>query len=153
MPIRSFRHARRAPFTKSVACLVGASTVLSLGCATVRPPAGDGPEESSRDDSRSEVVRHDELLTANTANLADALRQLRPRFFGAVERTTSTLTTAVVYLNDVYEGPGVALKRMAVGSVTEVRFIRAIDAKARWGPMCECDGGVILVRTQWGLRP
>jgi hypothetical protein len=93
------------------------------------------------------------LLTANATNLADALRQLRPRFFGAVGRTTGNLTNAVIYLNDVYEGPSMALKRMAVGTVTEVRFIRAIDAKARWGTMCECDGGVILVRTQWGLRP
>jgi hypothetical protein len=70
-----------------------------------------------------------------------------------VGRTTGNLTNAVIYLNDVYEGPSMALKRMAVGTVTEVRFIRAIDAKARWGTMCECDGGVILVRTQWGLRP
>jgi len=134
-------------------CLAGASTVVSLGCATVRPPAGESHEKPSRDDSRSAIIRHDELLTANAANLADALRQLRPRFFGAAERATGNLTNAVVYLNDVYEGPPMALKRMAVGSVTEVRFLRAIDAKARWGPMCECDGGVILVRTQWGVRP
>jgi hypothetical protein len=150
MRIQSFRFARRAAVAKSVMCLAWASTVLSIGCATVRPSSADAGEEPLRLDARSEVIRHDELLTARTANLAAALRQLRPRFLG-MERASPAI--GAIYVNDVYVGPQSVLEHMSVGSVTEVRFIRAIDAKARWGTMCECDGGVILVRTQWGLRP
>ena len=150
---RKLIHHLRAAAGHSIAT---ACALLSLACATTQTLAESTDEAPPNVDRRSDVVRQAELLTAHKANLGDALRQLRPRLYGAVQVNqgpTLNLAHGSLYLNDAYAGPASAVERMSVATVTEVRFIEPIAARARWGQDCQCDGGVILVRTLWGVRP
>jgi hypothetical protein len=111
-----------------------------------------GMAEPARYGSTSETLTANELLTANVTSTQEGVRRRRPEFLRPVLLPTPDMGTVQtypsVYLNGVYAGGVDALERVPLSVVDEIRFVRASQAKDRWGSYCPCNAGVIAVRTK-----
>jgi hypothetical protein len=106
----------------------------------------------TRTTSSSETLLAAEILASNALSTPEAVRRLRPEFLRATVVWTpdagSTRQYPSVYLNGVHAGGPDILETVPVGVIEEIRFVRAVEAKAWWGSLCPCSGGVISVRTK-----
>lgn len=130
----------------------------SAACAGRAPVSGVSRQramegsEPSRFGSSSETLTAAELLTANATSTPDGVRRLRPEFLRPALLPTpdagTVRTYPSVYLNGVYAGGVEALETVPLSVVEEIRFVRAPQAKDWWGSYCQCNAGVIAVRTK-----
>ena len=145
---------RPAREIRTVITLVALTT---SACATAGRSAEVEYYSSTTGDIRPPVRSPGRIVAADLANVQgltamDAVRQLRPEFLRATGRQASVSSTppeASVYENDRYAGGIDVLNRFPLRVIAEIRRVEAVEAKARYGTACPCDGGVILVRTQW----
>jgi hypothetical protein len=146
--------------TFSSIALAGAIAIALTGCATLPSYSASRSLDPAEDSSqpahigrRSDVLTASEMLDARVLTTADGVRQLRPNFLQGI-RTISggAIVNAApsVFLNGGYVGGADALETVALNAVTEIRFIRPMQAHDFWGASCSCNGGVILVRTKRG---
>jgi hypothetical protein len=123
-------------------------TLLVAG-ALVAACAPAGVRSSSDVGSHNrDVVTAAELAGTHSANLDDALRQLRPEFFTArgvssIRQGTPDLPT--VYLDGTKLGGLETLRNIDIGVVLEVRRLTPREATIRLGT--DSPGGVLLVTT------
>jgi hypothetical protein len=150
---------RRTTIYPSIA-LACAIAILSTGCASVPAHstslsfdrAADS-NEPSRIGRASDVLTATEMFDARIRTTWDGVRQLRPNFLQGVRTISGGAIMNVapsVYLNGSYVGGAEALETVALDAVSEIRFIRPMQAHDFWGASCPCNGGVILVRTKRG---
>ena len=80
-----------------------------------------------------------------TFTLLDMLRDIRPEFLQNRAHTTRVLgpTEPVVYVNGLRLADLDMLRHFATRSLVEVRYVRGVDAIARYG--LDHEGGVMLV--------
>lgn len=136
--------------------LIGAVVLATTACGFT----GTGARESRArptalvhtpsDYSRSDRITASELEgLAGTA--ADAVRRLRPEFLRGPEVTTDLSGapgSPSVYVNGRYSGDASVLRLIPLRIVTEIRHLDPVAAKSILGSYCDCNGGVILVRTE-----
>jgi hypothetical protein len=135
-------------------------TVAVLGgaqaCATASQPAEltlSAPlqgEPSHRTGVPGRIVAAD-LPRVQGATALDAIRELRPEFLHLTGRRTGTASAPPapsVYENGKYAGGIDVLNIIPIRVVLEIRRVEAVEAKSLFGSSCQCDGGIILIRTQ-----
>ncbi|MEO5510259.1 MAG: hypothetical protein ABIS27_06475 [Longimicrobiales bacterium] len=94
------------------------------------------------------AVSPTDLARTSATNLLDALRQLRPEFLLLSTRTVvSSVREPAVFENENYIGTVAQLSGIPIGAVVEIRRLEPTAAKIRFGNSCQCEAGVIHVRT------
>jgi len=97
--------------------------------------AGQAGRTAPRHDPN--LITAEELAAANTSNLFDAIRQLRPMWLERGVPTALPVTSAQsemrVYVNRVREGGTDALRSIPILLVESVRFLTASQAQAEFG--------------------
>lgn len=136
----------------AVAVLAGAQA-----CATANTPAElapsvslQGGESSHRASTPGRIVAGD-LPRVQGPTALDAIRELRPEFLHITGRRMGAgfaPPTPSVYENGKYAGGIDVLNIIPIRVVLEIRRVEAVEAKSLFGASCQCDGGIILVRTQ-----
>jgi len=116
------------------------AALVSSGCAG----ASHGAQPEAR--MQLEVLTGDELRETRTANVWDALRQLRPRWLRP--RATSSLVEPlaeepIVYVQGIRHGPLRSLQQINLDNVRRVEFIDGRDATTRFGT--GHGGGVLMI--------
>lgn len=105
------------------------ATVISLaGCATSGANRGSSGSRN--------ILTHEQLATANSDNLFEAIVKLRPEWLtsrGPTSVTDATPTGVDVYMNGSMLGRADVLREMGILDVTEVRYWDAGQASARFG--------------------
>ena len=82
-------------------------------------------------------------------SLMEAIRRLRPEYLRGASRTPGRpLTSPAVYVNGLYDGDTSMLRTLPLSVIREVSFLHPHEAFFRFGLVCTCEGGVILVVTQ-----
>lgn len=122
------------------ACALGAGGAAS-DTATATATARTQPARGS-----SRVLTGDQLRATGSANLWDALRQLRPEWLRG--RAAASLISGegdepVVYLHGIHHGPVRTMQQMNIEQVRRVEFVDGRDATTRFGT--GHGGGVIMV--------
>jgi hypothetical protein len=134
--------------TIPIACVV----LLTQACITrgqVAPvDAGNSLQITQSGTSKTGLSAADFAKT-NAQTALEAIRMLRPEFLRTSMRAPSIAEPAElsVYENGRYSGPVTVLSLIPVSVLIEVRRIEPMEAKSLFGSNCQCDGGVILVRT------
>jgi len=115
----------------------------SIGKLATR--AGGMPTER-----RLSYITAAELHSANATSTLDMIRTLRPEFLQASPRGVGPTRPAgpSLYENQTYLGDVSWLARIPLSEVRQVEFLHPAEARVRFGPMCVCDGGVLIVRTE-----
>lgn len=132
----------RLPIPRLAACALA----IVQACASANHQAPIDPE--AREASSVSTV---DVTRTNARTALDAIRQVRPEFLRASMRTPAssyTVTEPVVYENGRYLGGIDRLAMIPVDALVEVERVEAIEARARLGVSCRCDGGVIFIRTR-----
>ena len=113
--------------------LVAFALVLTVslgGCASTT-----GGATRTRSGSGTTLSK-EQLASANSDNLYDAIVKLRPEWLsnrGPVSVTDPTLSAVDVYMNGSMLGKVDYLREVRLGDVTEVRYWDAGSASARFG--------------------
>ena len=138
---RRARHARRA----RLGILASMTAVLVLAsCARPRTDAPGGIRAS-------DVLTIDEIEKAQSQNVYDAVRRLRPAFLASRGPTTLLQRQerqVVVYLDGRGYGDVESLRTITTDGIFEVRFLSPNQAQQRWG--MNHAAGVIHVVTMSG---
>ena len=82
------------------------------------------------------TLSKEQLASANSDNLYDAIVKLRPEWLssrGPVSATDMTLAAVDVYMNGSMLGKVEYLREVRLGDITEVRYWDAGSASARFG--------------------
>jgi len=109
--------------------------VFTLATTAASACAGANTQATSQPSSRNRLTR-EQLASANTANLYDAISKVRPEWLssrGPTSVTNSTPTSVDVFMNGSMLGKAEFLKEIGVIDVTEVRYWDAASASARFG--------------------
>ncbi len=95
------------------------------------------------------VVRQD-LASMTELPLDEAIRRLRPEWLRAspAGRQSAEPGSASVYARDSYVGGLEALRLIPTRAVEEMRYLTPTAARAWFGMLCRCAGGVIVVTTR-----
>src|SRR5262249_55791923 len=97
--------------------------------------------------ARRSYITADEVEASHASSMLEMIRTLRPEFLRASDRAASARPAApALYLNGTYFGDVSWLSTIAPGEVQQVEFVHPAEARARFGPMCRCDGGVLHIR-------
>lgn len=127
--------------TTRFAVLVAGALVTACATAGVRSSSDVGSHDRN-------VVTAAELASTHSANLEDALRQLRPEFFttrGVSSIRLGTPDLPAVYLDGTKVGGLDTLRNIDIGVVLEVRRLTPREATIRLG--ADSPGGALLVTT------
>ena len=109
--------------------------LVALASTAVTACASATKQTTSQPSSRNRLTR-EQLASANTANLYDAISKVRPEWLssrGPTSVTNSTPTSVDVFMNGSMLGKAEFLKEIGVIDVTEVRYWDAASASARFG--------------------
>jgi hypothetical protein len=90
-------------------------------------------------------------LAAYTAggSTLDAVRQLRPEYLTPSGRVrTQGRAEIALYLNNAYDGGIQGLISIPLDAVEEIDFLHPNEAIQRFGSLCRCEGGAIVVTTK-----
>ena len=102
--------------------------------------------------SRSILTRSD-LAATNAETVVEAIARLRPEFLLGHARPPAVGRAQIaLYVNDTYEGDISLLNTIPLSEIREVSLLQPTDALLRFGVMCRCAGGVILVNTRRPAR-
>ena len=94
------------------------------------------PQQTQTDRNRRSQLTRDELATANSNNLYDAIAKIRPEWLssrGPTSVTNSTPTSVDVFMNGSMLGSADYLKQLGVLDISEVKYWDAASASARFG--------------------
>ena len=137
----------------SAAAVILSTCVLFSGCASTsaRPPS----LVTLARERHPDVITSAEILSANATSTLDMIRTLRPGFLRLSPRTSDPLNASgpAVYENQTYVGDVSWLSRIPLMEVKQVEYVHPAEARVRFGAMCPCDGGVLLVRTRRAYDP
>jgi len=105
--------------------------------------------------------RHPDFITlaevrlANATSTLDMIRTLRPAFLRLSPRTADPLNVSgpAVYENQTYVGDVSWLSKIPLMQVKQVEYVHPAEARVRFGAMCPCEAGVILVQTRPAYDP
>jgi hypothetical protein len=98
--------------------------------------------------ARRSLISHEELQTAHAASTPEMIRALRPEFLQASHRSEGPFAASpVVYVNHSYLGDMSWLELIPLREVRHVEFLHAMEGRARFGPLCRCDGGALVIST------
>ena len=130
----------------------GALIALASGCATL--PLGDPGGAATASVTTVDVRSRRDRMTLTPADLArptggstlDVLRQIRPEFFVPSARTMTTRAHIALFVDNVYDGDLTGLNMIPLEEIKEVSFFHPTEAAIRFGTLCRCDGGAILVK-------
>jgi len=109
--------------------------LVALASTAVTACASATKQTTSQPSSRNRLTR-EQLASANTANLYDAISKVRPEWLssrGPTSVTNSTPTSVDVFMSGSMLGKAESLKEIGVIDVTEVRYWDAASASARFG--------------------
>ena len=109
--------------------------LVTLTSTAVSACASANKQTTSQPSSRNRLTR-EQLASANTANLYDAISKVRPEWLssrGPTSVTNSTPTSVDVFMSGSMLGKAESLKEIGVIDVTEVRYWDAASASARFG--------------------
>ena len=109
--------------------------LVTLASTAVSACASANKQTTSQPSSRNRLTR-EQLASANTANLYDAISKVRPEWLssrGPTSVTNSTPTSVDVFMSGSMLGKAESLKEIGVIDVTEVRYWDAASASARFG--------------------
>src|SRR5689334_20237026 len=83
-------------------------------------------------------------------SLAEAVAQLRPDWLRSspVAHVDSDHRSPVLYVNNVALGEITGMRTIPSEAAIEVRLLSQSEAWARYGPVCRCPRGAIVVRTR-----
>lgn len=143
--------------SRRLACFVIAATpwicALVSACASTSasPPSLVAPSRERHPD----VITTAEVRSANATSTLEMIRTLRPEFLRLSPRTADPLKVygPAVYENQTYVGDMSWLSRIPLMEVKQVEYVHPAEARVRFGAMCPCDGGVLLVRTRPAAGP
>lgn len=117
-------------WNRGIALVMAVCISLSTtGCASAGARQG-------RAGGRSTTITHEQLASANSDNLYDAVVKLRPEWLtsrGTMSATDMTPASVDVYLDASMLGKAEALRDIRLLDVSEVRFFDAGAASARFG--------------------
>jgi hypothetical protein len=143
--------------TTTLMCLAAAA---AAGCSSAASLSSVSRQQNApitaptRPTGAAETLTAAEILGANALSTPEAVRRLRPEFLRPTVVWTpdagSVRAYPSVYLNGVHAGGPDILESVPLSVVEEIRFVRSTEAKAWWGSLCPCSGGVISVRTKKG---
>jgi hypothetical protein len=132
-------------------CLLALLAVLMAACTTPKTPSSGGAPATARARRNPDVISREELEDPTIAgtDAETAIRQLRPAFFRT--RGPQSLTNATAGLVQISQdfGPLQPLSQLSAvdtRSLTQVRYLSAVDAQSRFGITAN-GGPVILLLT------
>src|SRR5581483_7140546 len=142
--------------TRLVAAL--AVGFVALACAPM--PGPGSPSTSSNERARSNVIdikalSESRMLTPaqldgpNIMSTTDAIMRFHPEFLRGSGRVPQANRSQVgVYLDEHFAGDTSVLNTIPLNVIRRIEFVHPIDAMTRFGLMCRCEGGAILVSTR-----
>jgi hypothetical protein len=132
--------------SRRLACC--ALCVLVSACASTS--AGPPSLVALSRERHPDFITPAEVRSANATSTLDMIRTLRPEFLRLSPRTADPLKVAgpAVYENQTYVGDVSWLSKIPLMEVTQVEYVHPAEARVRFGAMCPCEAGVLLVRTR-----
>jgi hypothetical protein len=98
--------------------------------------------------SPSEMLSRDELASLDAPTAADAVRRLRPQFLrGSARQPVIGSLEIAVYLDGKYDGGVSSLATIPLDAIEQIVFLHEAAAYTRYGPMCRCANGAIVIAT------
>jgi hypothetical protein len=147
--------AQRRSFHGGVfAAQVCALAVIGCASATGVPPLSTSDEQRVR--GWSTVLTATDLASAHATTIVEALTRLRPEFLrGSARGPLIGQPEIAVYLNNSLAGEISTLNTIPIGAIREIVFLHPVEAHSRFGPVCPCANGAILIRTRsaWDNSP
>jgi hypothetical protein len=133
------------------------TVVTVIGCSSATQARGsagslDAALMPSPASPRSILTRAD-LAATHAETVVDAIARLRPEFLlGHTRPPALGQAQIALYVNDIYEGDISLLNTIPISEVREVNLLQPTEGLFRFGVMCRCPGGVILVNTRRWAR-
>jgi hypothetical protein len=94
------------------------------------------------------VLTSADLSSARALNTVEALTRLRPEFLrGSTRGPLIGPPEIAVYLNNAYTGDVSVLNTIPLAAIREIAFLHPMDALTRFGTLCRCANGAIVVKT------
>ena len=110
---------------------------ILLACRT-------SPRQRSQDSGREPyLITAEELQASRRANLYDAARELRPRWF--TRPTRANTGEAYVYIDDQVVGTIGTLRRFSPNDVAELRYLSPTEAQVQFGQRNQGRAAIVLV--------
>ena len=143
----SIDHSSRRLACSAVAAIASMGALVS-GCASTS--ASPRSLVALSREWHPDVITLAEIRSVNAASTLDMIRTLRPGFLRLSPRTADPLKVygPAVYENQTYVGDMSWLSGVPLMEVKQVEYVHPAEARVRFGAMCPCDGGVLLVRTR-----
>jgi hypothetical protein len=136
---------RQAFAWRSVAFILALAASLANTACT-----GPGVSPSTAPAPQRDVLTRDEILasTAQSGDLYDAIRSLRPQFFakprGAYNRSSAAAAPLVVYINGVKQAGVETLRSLSASRIAEVRYLDPNASQNAYG--LSATGGALVVK-------
>ena len=141
----------RARPRRSRTSLIAVVSLVVLGCASVPLPQPVGVEQTPSTDKHRDthnVLTSADLSSARVSTTIDALTRLRPEFLrGSMRGPLIGPPEVAVYLNNAYTGDVSVLNTIPLAAIREIDFLHPMEAITRFGTLCRCANGAIVVKT------
>jgi hypothetical protein len=123
-----------------------------VGCLTATPTPGTGSNAMPRLDVPSPsaldgtVLTAENLASTHASSTTEAIRLLRPEFLrGAGGAPRAGAPEIAIYIDDLYAGDVSILNAILLQTVRRVMLLPSSEARLRFGPLCRCTNGAIIV--------
>ena len=126
---------------------------LIVGCAPLtsrsEPSAMQLADRATGLEARSpsDVLTAEEIASTGVDDLSVVIRRLRPRFLRSASARLAEPPEIAVYINGTFAGDASTLATVPATAVRQVVFVRFVEAFARFGFVCHCRDGAILLTT------
>lgn len=138
-------HTRRA---RNVV-VVPLFTLVLDACATAMRSPESSVIDRAQQKGAHNTISSEELSSTRALTTVEALTRLRPEFLRGSTRTPPIGTPEIaVYLNNSYAGDVSTLALIPLDVVREIAFLHPTEAHMRFGSVCACANGAIVVTLQ-----
>jgi hypothetical protein len=128
------------------ACVSAGGSPESSRSMSMTPSDWDGGSLST---SSSSVLTAADLARTRAWSTPEAILRLRPEFLrGSSRMPTVGQPQIAVYLNRAYAGDVTTLSTIPLEAVRTVTFLQPAEALIRFGTICQCANGAIVVTTR-----
>ena len=140
-------HHQRARYRSIVGSVF---TLAIVGCATASQlPQSFSVEQTPSARSTHNLLTNMDLVSTHAVTTVDALMRLRPEFLrGSVRGPLIGQPEIAVYLNLSYVGDVSVLNSVPISAIREISFLHPSEAYIRFGTVCRCANGAIVVTTR-----
>jgi len=98
--------------------------------------------------SSADILTADDLASIDASTTPEAVMRLRPTFLrGSLRAPIIGAAEIAVYVNGKYDGDTGTLAMIPLRAIRQMLFMHPSEARIKFGPLCRCANGAIVVTT------